>query len=385
MKYWRIYLATLVNTFGSWCTFLAIALLTKENYGIKFVPLIFLAQTLPVVFLSRSMIKIVKHDSEEKWYFLLQILFTLNSLILLFDQSLPVIFIHLLLSATFKGLSGPLFNNFIGRWAPQIDRTVVYTRVDALTAGALTLAPLIGAWIKIKFSFKVLFVIDAISFMLALILLLPYLKSKITASTKWVEKAALKKNILFSSLVSLPLEFPKMLILPLTMWLIYQLLGALLNGIEFATFERHQMTATSIGYTLTAWGAGSLITFIAGKTSVSKASFVYFLALVLLIVAPNTYFTACSFMLAGFSYSVLSGGIRALLIGAVPNGYNPLPIWAYANQMTQLQNLIVYSLSAILLNPISYFFMAFGLLIAAFTLWIIVRYYDKQKPTSQLA
>lgn len=369
MKYWRIYSATIVNTFGSWCTFLALALLVKEQYGAQFLPMVFLVQTLPVILFSRGMVKLIAPQAETKWYVILQVLFTLNSLVLLLSTSMLTIFAHLFIAALLKGLSGPLYNTLLSGWVSQSDRKMVFTRVDALAAGALALAPAAGAWVKIFFSYNVLFIVDAISFLLALVLLWPHLILAYRKTEAWLNRAELKWNQVVSQIVHRPAHMPVALWLPLILWLLYQAVGALLNGVEFSIFSAKQLTEAQIGYALAAWGLGNLVTFLIGQVKAKIAAGIYFLGLVLFIFMPSAYGVIGSFLIAGFAYSALSGGIKSVLVGSVPKDFNPLPVWSYANQLTQFLNLICYIMAGIILNSPLAWILSVLVLVVACSLW----------------
>jgi len=369
VKYWRIYSATLINTFGSWCTFLAIALIVKERFGAQYVPMVFLVQTLPVILFSRGMVKLIAPQAEQKWYVIIQVLFTLNSLVLLLSSSLPAIFVHLFMAAVLKGLSGPLYNMLLTDMTEADDRKLVFTRVDSLIAGALALAPPAGAWVKIFFSSKALFAIDAASFLIALVLLWPYLAVGYHKSVVWLNRSELKINQILYQVVHRPSQMPSVLWLPLVLWLTYQLVGALLNGLEFSIFSVKQMSEVQIGYALAAWGIGNLILFLVGQVNVRVSAGVYFLGLLLFIFLPSASGAIGSFLIAGFAYSALSGGLKSKLVASVPKEFNPLPVWSYANQLNQIFNLVCYLGAGVLLNSSHSWIMTVLVLLVAGLLW----------------
>ena len=69
--------------------------------------------------------------------------------------------------------------------------------------------------------------------------------------------------------------------------------------------------------------------------------------------------------------SYLAGLLLAAIQGSVPTGYNPLPVWAYANQMTQVINLIAYGSAGCLLNIIGY--QTFGGIMVGLLIFMILR------------
>ena len=141
----RIYLATFVSSFGSWLTFLAIALLVKEHYGASQVAIVFLAQTLPAVLFSRTLAHLVPSHAKSRTYAGTQLLLALNSLFLCFTQNLPALYAHLFLGALCRAMAAPLFNSLLAEWVPGEKQSRLFTKVGALQAGTLALAPALGA------------------------------------------------------------------------------------------------------------------------------------------------------------------------------------------------------------------------------------------------
>lgn len=354
----RIYLSTFVNTFGSWLTFLAIALITKEKYGASHVALVFLMQTLPAIIFSRSLAQLIPQNKIEKYYWVTQVLLAVSSFVLIFNQSLIAIYSYLFITALLKSVSNPLFNTLIGRWIAQADQKQVFTKVGALQAGTLALAPAVGAWIKITFSATSLFAIDALTFIVSIIVLKELFR-KNTFDTESVSRFDWK--LLLQSFSRMPKDTPKHIQSALTQWFLFLGVGALLNAIEFAGFENVQMTEKQIGYAMTAWGLGNLVAFLVKNpfSSPIPSLIGYASSLLLFVLAPSPMALILSFVLAGLCSSYLSGSLRASIQGAVPSGYNPLPVWAYTNQLTQIINLIAYVSAGVLLDIVGYYTFGF--------------------------
>ena len=125
----RIYISTFVNSFGSWLTFLAIALMTQEKYGTQHVAIVFLVQTLPAIILSRGLASLVPADAVKKVYWVTQVLLGLCSFLLILNQSLWAIYIFLFVTSVLKSLGNPLFNTLIGEWIkPEDQKEVIILR-----------------------------------------------------------------------------------------------------------------------------------------------------------------------------------------------------------------------------------------------------------------
>lgn len=337
----KIYLSTFINSFGSWLTFLAIALLVKEKYGGQQVAWVFLVQTLPAILFSRSLAQLIPENQQERYYWGSQVLLALNCLVLCLVQSLPVLYIHLFIAAFLKSASTPLFNTLVGRWTPTNKVNEVFTKIGSIQTATLALAPIAGAWIKIISSSELLFFIDAISFIISTVLLKELLFVSATNEIKPTSTFQLKNA--FSSIVKVPTDIPASLWHALFLWFGFLMLGALINALEFARFDQLQMNETTIGYALGAWGLGSLIAFLK-KIDISLfiSNGIFLATLMFFLITPSTAGVIFIFVVAGWISSVFSGALRGQIQKSVPCGYDALPVWAFANQITQAINLVAY-------------------------------------------
>ena len=360
----RIYVSTFVNSFGSWLTFIAIALMTQEKYGTQHVALVFLVQTLPAILLSRGLASLVPVTAVKKVYWITQVLLGLSSFFLIFYQSLWAIYAFLFVTSVLKSLGNPLFNTLIGEWIKPEDQKEVFTRVGALQAGTLALAPALGAWIKIAFSASFLFLIDGVSFLVGIAVLVE-LFSRATENVK-VEKFTLDWKKIFAGVSPRPTDIPLAVQKGLLVWFLFLAVGALINAIEFPAFQRAAMSEQLIGYAMAAWGLGNIFAFLVKNPLTDKILFLVFcFALLCFAFVANAYMLIFSFLLAGAASSYLSGSIRAGIQGLVPEGYHAAPVWAYANQVTQIINLIAYSLVGFFLSHFGFYTFGVGLVLLA--------------------
>lgn len=357
----KIYLSTFINSFGSWLTFLAVALVVKEKYGGQMVAWIFLVQTLPAVFFSRSLVRLIPEHLQERYFWVSQFILALNSLIICFSQNLILLYFHLFIGAFIKGASVPLFNTLVGRWVPNDKIDEVFTRIGSIQTATLALAPIAGAWIKVMTSVQLLFFIDAITFIISVVLLKEVLWVKNIKQNN--ESIGFKLKDLFGTIVHLPEGVPSVLWRALLLWFGFLLLGALINALEFVRFEDLKMNEKMIGYALTAWGVGSLLAFVKKNQPSLFFSFaIFFISLVFFLLTSSEIGAILAFISAGWSSSVVSGLLRGHIQKSVPNAYNALPVWAFANQVTQLINLVAYVGVAVLLNFLG--FEIFAVLVA---------------------
>jgi MFS family permease len=347
----KIYISTFVNSFGSWLTFLAIAMLVKERYGGQQVAWIFLVQTLPAIFFSRGLSQLIPRHLQERCYRGSQLLLALNCLVLCFVQTMPVIYIHLFVAALLKSISTPLFNTLIGKWTPQDKIDEVFIKIGSIQTATLGLAPIIGAWIKIIGSTEILFFLDAASFVVGVLIISSILKS----SDQKVEKFSINMRSLFASVASVPKSLPKELWFGLGLWFSFLTLGALINALEFARFEQLAMNEAMVGYALAAWGIGSLFSFAKKiKIPLLVSGTVFLISLALFLASPSAWMVIGAFAIAGWASSVFSGSLRGQIQRSVPPELNALPIWSFANQIIQLINLVAYVGVGLLLSVLGF-------------------------------
>lgn len=366
-KYSRLYSAYAVNAFGSWLTFLAIALITQEKYGAQYVAIIFLVQTLPSILFSRSAARMIPVGRQEQAFVVAQVILSLNCILLIIDQSLSTIFIHLFIGSFLRSISVPLLNSLIGKWVPREVQKGVFTRIGGLQSGTLAFAPMIGAWLKLMTSASVLFAVDALSFLISLILM-----RELLAQPSGETNFRIQWRILITELVPFPKDLVSETRHLLRLWFIFLVVGALLNAIEFPGFQIHRLSEGQISYALSAWGAGSLFAFIFPLRLSPTLSSGLLLAALTIFVWPLLGWIGVmgSFFLGGLATSYFSGGLRAQLQGSVNSEDRSISMWAYVNQITQFINLIAYASAGLWLTTIG--FQAFSYLMLSCGLLLII-------------
>jgi MFS family permease len=112
---------------------------------------------------------------------------------------------------------------------------------------------------------------------------------------------------------------------------------------------------------------------------INKDDHKHVFTLTLFVFAPAPVAIISAFLIAGVFSSYLAGSLLAAIQGSVPTGYNPLPVWAYANQMTQVINLIAYGSAGCLLNIIGY--QTFGGIMVGLLILMILRSSNFSKNT----
>lgn len=366
----RIYISSFLSSFGNWLTFLAIALITKEKFGAQHVALVFLVQTLPAILFARGISQLIPNHLLKNAYWKIQVLLALTTLVLVFNQSLLVIYVHLFVAAVLKSISNPLFNSIIGRMVEKESHREVFTRVGALQAGTLALAPALGAWIKISISGEFLFLIDALLILISIGFLKELFAQEIPEKVQ--NSDAFNWKGIFAGISKKPKDIPDQTQKILSIWFIFLAVGAILNAIEFSGFEKIQMTEKEIGLAIAAWGVGNLIAFLVKNPIGSRLILIglYMFVLGIFVLSWDFRITIFAFAAAGLASSYLSGNLRAEIQASVPEHHNPLSIWAYANQITQGINLVAYASAGFLLNILGFYTFG-GLMMFAASLMFI--------------
>lgn len=339
----RLYAATVVTQFGNWLTFLAIAFFVKENFGAEKVAMTFLIQSLPALVLSRGFAKIVPHSKNFSVYCTLQLVLAALVLGLTLNNSLNGIYAFLLISSIVKTLTQPLFQSLVGDWTEKSEQQTVFTRIGAIQACLLTVAPAIGGWLGASIGYKALFIIDSATFLVSLALLFPKPKTvNVFEDSKEATHAFAQSFLKKPSINPNTQKW-------LTVWFALLFFGATLNGTEFLVFERGGLSKQEIGNALACWGVGNILVFIFGsrikswisdRTNIALlllASIVYLLA----SLTPDTIYVA--FLLLGTTYALSSGLVRSKLQASITPNEKPLAVWSYANQFLALINIVVYA------------------------------------------
>lgn len=235
-----------------------------------------------------------------------------------------------------------MLNTLIEKWVESKDLENAFIKLTSSQSAALAIAPALGTSIMLSTSTQILYFIDSLSFILALFLIIDKFNtplSPIFISDLYQVKL---KDVLQTSL-KIPLSVPKKLWLVLISWFGFLTLGALINALEFPKFQSLAMSKVQIGNILTFWGAGSFVPFVLTIHLNSILSGIIFMSSIFIFLYTNNIEIAfICFIIGGWSSTLFSGSLRAQIHKNVPAGLNTLPIWTFANQITQLINLIAY-------------------------------------------
>lgn len=355
----RVLLSFLINGFGSWMTFTALALMLNERFGSSHVAYSFLLQSIPSLLLVAPIIARIK----SKWtygIFHVSFLFSaLTSLALIKANSIALVYFLTFLGSYVAGIRQPLFWSLATSWFQSSDRSQVNTRLASINGLTLCLAPPLGAWLSVKFGYAPLFVIDAITFIIASLLLISN-KTQVHESIKTQAKSLTEGDLKTST---------KHLIY---LWYSFLIVGAFFNAIEFEGFNRAGLNKEGIGFVLGAWGLGSFLAFlVTTKVKISKK----FLGFILVAcygsfpLLKSQVILLIVFLIGGWAFAQFTGELRSNLQSEEEkNNFRSVDFWSLVQKRLALINIIGYGSIGFLLEK-KYWGISVGILFLALSLF----------------
>jgi MFS family permease len=361
----RIYTLSFLSSVGNWLTFLAVALLIKEEYGADKVALGFLIQSLGPLFLSNYFARNIPQKKQFSIYLVSLILAAANVALLVFSLGLWQIYLYYVLSSIIGAFSRPLFFSMLGEWIEKDQIAKVHTRIGSIQAAVLAFAPPLGGFLTIYFGFEALFILDALTFLIGIPLLLP--KPKVV--NEHVE--SVKTPLIIPVKES---ELPVSLRKRLYTWYVYLGVGAILNALEFKTFEQADFSRSDIGIIIGAWGTGALLSFVFNEkfssrmTATSMAIYAS-VAFVVFAMSQNLWLSTACFVVGAFGNSLIGGTLRGDIQNTIPDGIKPLSIWSLVNKRLSLINIAFYGGISFSLPYVDYGYYV-GLLLVACVIFV---------------
>lgn len=361
-----IYLSASINSFGSWCTVLGLALLVQQKHGGTALAFSLIVQSLPMIAFSRKVAERFNTFNLIPLWCILQLISAVNVIFLSFSQSLISVFIYMLISSTAGCIASSASRAIIGTYVEKEKIASVFQKSGALTSSLIVLSPIVGAYLSSFFGLNALFLIDALSFVLAAGILylnrsaIPFIGSnesinKVPFKIFEVIAEACRSFIDTISLNSKLKSKPSELFCRSSQnWYCFLIIGALINGLEYSLFAKYEFSTQLVAFTLSAWGVGNLIALILpirflSFLDVGRLSFFYSACLALVFIISNAWSVVFCFGLAGFFCAILAGALKAQLQSSQPADVSALEIWAYLGQRTGIINIIVYLICAVLL------------------------------------
>ncbi|WIN00221.1 MFS transporter [Actinoplanes oblitus] len=346
----RLLSASFVSQVGNWLTFTGLAQHVQSHYGSAATAAAFVTQSLPSLLFVRAVVERIPPSLRPRVYYLTQIGLAVLSLSLVIGTPLPYVLVFFALSALLRGIANPLYMALVGEWVPSQDRSAIYISLGAIGSVTLALSPAVGGVIAIAFGLHWLVVIDAASFLLGLAIL--------RTGPAWRPASG----------PSRPDEPPSMFTLrglfgrppgltgsraqALTAWTWLSLIGAAVNAVELPVFALiHHFDTRLFGYALSCYGLGGLATLFLRRYVADREQLLPWLSGGYLVSIAAWVFGGdvgayAGFFGAGLTYGLLNGVLRGLLDrSAQAGGVDAVPLWAWANQVVIVSNLVVYGVA----------------------------------------
>lgn len=358
MQYLRIYAGFFATNIGSWLTFIAITLYTKEHYGVAHISYIFMVQALIPLMFSSVLAKWATGFNPYKIFLFSQVLLAISACTLAAYHSLVAIYVFLVVTGLIKALSLPLVNNLVSQRLPSDESKTVFTRLGAFRQLAMIIGPSIGGVIYLASGMEALLIIDALMFLAAIVLLSTL--SKVQFNSQTTDEVELSKQPTWQ------LVKQSRLALALLSYFILMCVGAYLNGIEFKLFEAYQLSEQEIGFAVSSWGIGGLFTMVLARFNGRQISLVHSTLMLLSFIAmwllPNAIVMITSFVILGYCFGMLAGSMQGdISKGSKPLGKHGNRLWAVNNQLISLANVIFLGLTGLLVGWFSASILALGL------------------------
>lgn len=342
-----LYLSRFFTGFAGWLVFLAVALIVKEKYGAERVPLTFLIQGLPTLFLSNWLARLTPEHKMKSIFVVAQLVGVLALCLLLPSLGMPGIFIFVLVNSTLLTLINPILISLAMHTVGSDRWQIVHTRLSSVQASTLAIAPIFGGWFSMEFGFVRLIWLTAVCGLIGLatmILAIPEVeqKSKATERLRWFQQWR-------------PLAIPsKALRQSIFLWTLFLVCGAFLNVIEFPIFEARRLSRVELGWMLGSWGVGNLVAFFTSSKIFSWINLSWsslFFTSVLGIFSFSTRFDVAilAFLFGGFLNSYIAGILRNNISQAIPEDTRNLDVWAAVNQRMSIINMAIYGMGGYLL------------------------------------
>jgi MFS family permease len=346
----RLLAASFVSQAGNWLTFTGLAQFVQSHHGSAATAAAFVAQSLPSLVIVRAVVERIPPRRRPGVYYLTQVALAALSLSLAIGTPLAYVLVYFALSALLRGIANPLFMALVAEWVPSGERSSVYVALGAVGSMTLALSPAAGGVVAALFGLPWLLMIDAISFLLGLAVL--------SAGPPWQPVAEPgprqpPPGPTPRGLFGRPAELTGSPARTLTAWTWLSLIGAALNAVELPVFALvHHFDTRLFGYALSCYGLGGFATlllrrFVTGREWLLPWLSGAYLASMVAWVFGGDAGAYAGFFVAGLTYGLVNGVLRGLLDrSAQAGGLDTVPLWAWANQVVVVANLVVYAAAA---------------------------------------
>lgn len=335
-----------VSQVGNWLTFTGLLQYLQSTFGSSATIGAFLVQAGPPLLAARwATARLTGVRTRMAWLAIQVLLAGLSLALMARGWGLAFILCLLGVISLFRTISNTLFMSVATDWTDEAHRRSVFTAIGSVGSITLAISPAFGGVIGGTLGYSALFVIDAITFIIAALVLARRPREiedgriGAGAPVRWAGR---------------PRGVADRFVPGLRLWVWFGVVGAAVNAVELPVFDDvHHFGVTGFGVALTCYGTGGLLAFV---LSVTRQDLVLRLDLlaVLYAVAVAAWIYAgdvgafVGFAVAGLTYGLYSGQIRALIADAAEGEVSTTDMWAWANQTTQLVNLVVYAAGAAL-------------------------------------
>jgi MFS family permease len=343
--------ASAISSFGSALTFTAIALILKESRGASSISYAFFVQTIPQIFLYPQFLTWAVGSRRKLSYQILLILLGVNVLTLCIHDSILWIYIYMAVSSVLVASSTPIASSLMGDWIGVARIAIFQTRAQSLRLIMWAVAPVICVFLFTTAGATAVFLLDAISFMVAaaLISLLAAPEKKEAQTGEGSPQLGTSGQSVRDIVRGEHARF-------ILVWYALTLASSVLNGVEFAIFDLSRLSEQEIGLALSAWGMGGALSFLATSWSfasrVSTSAILVMLSIVTLLFSclRGLYVIYPAMFFMGAAFAVIGGRMRQEVECALTSPSNSLLLWGLIQQRTAFISLCTYLAIGLLLS-----------------------------------
>ncbi|GGN15810.1 hypothetical protein GCM10011609_65560 [Lentzea pudingi] len=346
----RLIWAAFISQAGNWLTFTGLLQYVQSQFGSLSTAGMLFAQSLPAVVAVRGLAQRIAPEHAHRAWLVAQIGLAVCTVTLVgLASSLWFIYAYFAVTTVLKAVSNTLFMTFVGEWVPAEQKASTYTAIGTAGSITLTVSPAVGGVMASTVGYWWLFIADATSFLLAA-LVLARSGGAITAADGWSHGERVSP---WRTWVGKPEGFGAHLARPALAWTSFAVVGAGVNAVEMPVFDDiHAFQADQFGFALACYGAGGLLAF--GISLLAPQFHVPVVALsvayggaLIAWVCGGTAGAYAGFAVAGLTYGLINGRLRSSLDRAAEaDGVDPIPLWAWATQVTFLVSVAVLGAAA---------------------------------------
>jgi MFS family permease len=344
----RLVTAAFISQVGNWLTLTGLLQYVQSHFGSASTAGMLLAQSLPALFAARGLAqRIAPHHAHRMWLAIQVCLALCSASLVALSASLWFIYAYYAVTTVLRAVANTLFMTFVGDWVAADRRAATFIAIGTAGSITLTVSPAAGGLMASTIGYSWLFLVDAASFLLAAAVLAR------GVGTRTGARPTIVRESLWRTWVGRPERFSVNLTRPAFAWTWFAVIGAAVNAVEMPVFDDiHQFQADQFGYALACYGVGGLLAFAISQALPrlrlpTVALTICYAAGLAAWVLGGAFGAYIGFAVAGLTYGLVNGQLRAHLdVAAKADGVDPIPLWAWANQVTFLANIVVLGAAA---------------------------------------